>query len=83
MSGKTMACRLSAQRSRSIEDRRRKVPQMDLFANGQSSGAIGAPAWAELPAEAQGMLTRLMAQLILEHADKSETAAMTEVDHDL
>jgi hypothetical protein len=82
MSGK-MACRLSAQRSRCIEDRRRKVPQMDLFANGQSSGAIGAPAWAELPAEVQGMLTKLMAQLILEHADKSKTAAMTEVDHDL
>jgi len=83
MSGKTMACRLPVQRSWSIEDRRCKVPQMDLFANGQSSGAIGAPAWAELPAEVQGMLTRLMAQLILEHADKSKTAAMTEVDHDL
>ena len=38
---------------------------------------------AELPPEVQGMLTRLMAQLILEHADKSKTAAMTEVDHDL
>jgi hypothetical protein len=83
MSGKTMACRLSAQRSRSVEDRRRKVPQMDLFANGQSSGAIGAPAWAELPPVVQGMLTRLMAQLILEHADKSKTVTMTEVDHDL
>ena len=83
MSGKTMACRLSAQRSRSVEDRRRKVPQMDLFANGQSSGAIGAPAWPELPAGVQGTLTSLMARLILEHADKSKTAAMTEVDHDL
>jgi len=29
------------------------------------------------------MLTRLMAQLILDHADKSKTTAMTEVDHDL
>ncbi len=50
---------------------------MDLFASGQSNGVIGAPAWAELPAEVQGTLTRLMAQLILEHADKSKTAAMT------
>jgi hypothetical protein len=83
MSGKTMACRLPAQRSRSMQDRRRKSPQMDLFANDQSSGAIGAPAWPELPAEVQGTLTRLMAQLILEHADKSKTAAMAEVDHDL
>jgi hypothetical protein len=83
MSGKTMACRLPARRSRSIQDRRRLAPQMDLFANGQSSGAIGATAWPELPAEVQGTLTGLMAQLILEHADKSKTAAMTEVDHDL
>jgi hypothetical protein len=78
-----MACRLPAQRSRSIQDRRRLAPQMDLFANGQSSGAIAAPAWPELPAEVQGTLTGLMAQLILEHAGKSKTAAMTEVDHDL
>ena len=60
-----------------------EVPQMDLLASGQSSGVIGAPAWAELPAEVQGTLTRLMAQLILEHADKSKTAAITEAGHDL
>ena len=69
--------------SRSIQDRRRKAPQMDLFASGQSGGLIGPPGWADLPAEAQGALTRLMAQLILEHADKSRTAAMMEADHDL
>jgi hypothetical protein len=56
---------------------------MDLFASGQSGGLIGPPAWAELPAEVQGALARLIAQLILEHADKSRTAAMTEADHDL
>ena len=44
---------------------------------------VSAKLRAELPPEVQGMLTRLMAQLILEHADKSKTAAMTEVDHDL
>jgi hypothetical protein len=56
---------------------------MEMFASGQSGGVIGAPAWPELPAEVQGTLTRLMVQLILEHADKSKTAAMTEADHDL
>ena len=56
---------------------------MDLFASGQSSGVIGAPAWPELPAEVQGTLTNLMAQLILEHADKSKTAVTTEDGHDL
>jgi hypothetical protein len=56
---------------------------MDLFANGQSGGLIGPPAWPELPAEVQGTLTNLMAQLILEHADKSKTAVTTEDGHDL
>ncbi len=83
MSGKTMARRPPAQRSRNIQDRRHKAPQLDLFASGQSSGVIGAPAWPELPAAVQSTLTRLMAQLILEHADKSKTAVMTEADHDL
>ena len=83
MSAKTKARRPRTQRSRTTQDRRRKAPQMDLFAGGQSSGVIGAPAWPELPAEVQGALARLIAQLILEHADKSRTAAMTEADHDL
>jgi hypothetical protein len=83
MSGKTMARRPPAQRSRNTRDRRRKAPQMEMFGSGQSGGVIGAPAWPELPAEVQGTLTRLMVQLILEHADKSKTAAMTEADHDL
>ena len=81
MSSKTMARRPPAQRG--WMDRRRKAPQMDLFASGQSSGVIGAPAWPELPAEVQGTLTNLMAQLILEHADKSKTAVTTEDGHDL
>ena len=83
MSAKTKARRPRTQQSRTTQDRRRKAPQMDLFASGQSSSAIGAPAWPELPAEVQGTLTNLIAQLILEHADKSRTAAMTEADHDL
>ena len=85
MSGKstTMARRPPAQRSRHRRDHRRQAPEMDLFASGQSSGIIGAPAWPELPAEVQGTLTNLMAQLILEHADKSKTAVTTEDGHDL
>ncbi len=52
---------------------------MELFA----SGVIGAPAWPELPGEVQGTLTKLMAQLILEHAYKNKTASISEADHDL
>jgi hypothetical protein len=56
---------------------------MDLFGSGQSSVVIGSPAWPELPAETQRALIRLMARLLLEHADKSQAAAMTGADHDL
>src|ERR1035437_11088554 len=37
MSGKTMARRPPAQRSRNTRDRRRKAPQMEMFASGLSS----------------------------------------------
>jgi len=56
---------------------------MDLFGSGQSSVVIDAPAWPELPAETQRALISLMARLLLEHADKSQTAAMTGAGHDL
>ena len=83
MSGKTASCRAPAQQSGTMHDRRRKPEQMDLFGSGRSSVAIGAPTWSELPPEIQRALTRLMARLLLEHADKSQAAAMTGAGHDL
>ena len=52
---------------------RQPQPQMDLFGSGLSNGAIGAPAWPELPAEAREALTSLMTQLILDHAAMTAT----------
>ena len=83
MSGKSASCRMSARQSRTVHDRRRKPEQMDLFGSGRSGVVISTPAWSELPPEIQRALTRLMARLLLEHADKSQTAAMTEVGDDL
>lgn len=83
MSGKTASCRAPAQQSATMHDRRGKPEQMDLFGSVRSGVVIGAPAWSELPPEIQRALTRLMARLLLEHADKSQTAAMTEVGDDL
>jgi hypothetical protein len=77
------SCRTAARQSRTKYGRRRKPEQMDLFGSGRSSVVIGAPAWPELPAETQRALIRLMARLLLEHADKSQAAAMTGADHDL
>ncbi|PPQ13743.1 hypothetical protein CV770_40930 [Bradyrhizobium sp. AC87j1] len=60
----------------------RPQQQMDLFGSGLSNGAIGAPTWLDLPAEARAALTSLMMQLILDHAAMTATPAK-EVDHDL
>jgi hypothetical protein len=81
MSGKTASSRAAARQSRTKYGRRPKPEQMDLFGSGQSSVVIGSPAWPELPAETQRAL--IMARLLLEHADKSQAAAMTGADHDL
>ena len=83
MSGKTVSCRTSAQQSRTSHDRRRNPEQMDLFGSGQSSIVVGAPTWLELPPETQRALIKLMVRLLVEHADKSQTAPMTGAGHDL
>lgn len=57
--------------------------QMDLFGRDLSNGAIGVPAWLELPAEARAALTSLMTQLILGHAATTATPRAKEVGHDL
>lgn len=61
----------------------RPQQQMDLFGSDLSNGAIGAPAWLELPAEARATLTSLMTQLILDHAATTATPGAKEGGHDL
>ena len=64
-------------------NRQPRPQQMDLFGSGPSNGAIGAPAWSELPAEARATLTSLMTQLILGHASTTAAPPAKEVGHDL
>ena len=78
MSGKT-ATSVNGRR----HDQRRRLRQMDLFRGAMVDNAGGAPAWQELPAEAQTMLTSLIAQLILAHAGKTVAAPAREAGHDL
>ena len=61
----------------------RPQQQMDLFGSGLPNGALGAPAWSELPAEARAALTSLMTQLILDHVATTATPRAKEVNHDL
>ena len=51
---------------------------MDLFRAATVDSALGAPS-----AEAQSMLTSLIAQLILDHAGKTEAAPTREAGDDL
>ena len=61
----------------------RPQQQMELFGSDLSKGAIGAPAWPELPAEARAALTCLMTQLILDHAATTATPRAKEIGHEL
>jgi len=56
---------------------------MDLFKSNQPDGAIGAPTWPNLPAEARATLTSLMTQLILDHAARTAAPLAREAGHDL
>ena len=78
MSGKTAT---SVNRQR--HDQRPRLRQMDLFRAATLDSAVGAPAWQELPAEAQSMLTSLIVQLILDHAGKTVAAPAREAGDDL
>ena len=79
MAGKTAT---SVNRRRH-DQRPLRLRQMDLFRAATVDSAVGAPAWQELPAEAQSMLTSLIAQLILEHAGTTVEAPAGEAGHDL
>jgi hypothetical protein len=56
---------------------------MDLFTDDRRDGAIGAPAWPELPPEARAAVTGLMKLLILAHTAQAATAPSKEAGHDL
>ena len=53
--------------------------QIDLFVGVTPTQM---PAWRDLPEETRGMLTGLMARLILEHAQISSPALRTGAGHD-
>ena len=49
-------------------DHRTRTTQFDLF-TAPGGEAVPTPAWGALPEEARRVLTRLMVQLLLDHAD--------------
>ena len=58
-------------------NRRLGPQQMDLFRGGLANASAGAPAWPDLPKDAQDALVGLMTRLILEHARTSAGSSET------
>jgi hypothetical protein len=76
-----MARKMAASADADQRNRRLGPHQMDLFGSASANGT-GAPAWCELPREAQATLVSLMMQLILQHAHGRLTPVTVEAGHD-
>ena len=64
-------------RQRKQKPARRRVPhQIDLFAEGPQTIAQ-TPTWCALPMETQAVLTGLVTQPVLDHADKIRVGLLT------
>ncbi|WP_404294815.1 hypothetical protein ACD578_26310 (plasmid) [Microvirga sp. RSM25] len=78
-----MARKMGASADADQRNRRLGPQQLDLFGSSASHSVSGAPAWRELPREAQATVVSLMMQLILEHAQRRAVAPGTmEGSHD-
>jgi len=62
---------------------RRPEQQIELFVAEQPGALADTPTWQDLPTATQAALTRLMARLILDHAETRKASLMTEAGHDL
>ncbi len=62
---------------------RQSEQQIELFGDEQPSALVDTPRWQDLPTATQTVLTRLMARLILDHAETRKASLMTEAGHDL
>ncbi len=65
------------------QGRRGPTQQVDLFGGERTGTLVGTPAWRDLPATTQAVLTSLMARLILEHAEVRRDGPRAEAGHDL
>ena len=63
--------------------RREPTQQVELFGDERTGILVGTPAWQDLPAATQAVLTSLMARLILEHAETRRDGSRAETGHDL
>ncbi len=79
----TASANTSKRRRTCTERRRRPMQQIELFGDECLGALVGTPAWQDLPAATQAVLTSLMAQLILDHVRTRQAGSMTEAGYDL
>ncbi len=79
----TASANTSKRRRTCTEGRRGPTQQTELFGDEQPGALVNTPAWQDLPAATQAVLTSLMAQLILDHAETRRASPRTEASHDL
>ena len=79
----TVSANTSKRRRACTESRRGPTQQAELFDDERPGALVGTPAWQDLPAATQAVLTSLMARLILEHAETRRDAPVAEAGHDL
>ena len=79
----TVSANTSKHRRTCTEGRRSPAQQAELFGGERPGALVGTPAWQNLPAATQAVLTGLMARLILEHAEARRAGPVAEANHDL
>lgn len=74
---------MSKRRRTCTEGRHGPAQQTELFGNQRPGASTDTPAWQDLPAATQAVLTGLMARLILDHAETRQADLVAEAGHDL
>jgi hypothetical protein len=78
-----VSARTTERRAKALRDRRRPQ-QFDLFGESRPKTAGDMPTWSALPVEARSALIELIAQLILEHSERTQRNPTTVgAGHDL
>ena len=79
----TASANTNKRRRKGTEGRRRPAQQIELFGDERPGALVDTPAWQDLPAATQAVLTSLMARLILDHAETRPASPVAEAGHDL
>jgi hypothetical protein len=79
----TTSANTSKRRRTCTEGRRGPTQQAELFGGERPGALVGTPAWQDLPAATQAVLTSLMARLVLEHAERRQDGPWAGAGHDL